>query len=283
MYNNQQTMKKPKYSIIMPTKNRGYCIWKSILSVQRQLFPDWELIIVDGNSSDNTIKVVEEFNDQRIKIVINTDDTGVSSARNFGIKQSHATYIAYLDSDDTLFDNWLLEMNSHIEAHNEKVLFIPNKNYVLQEKIGFRKYKIYKEKILFNNELTINDIIALKVECDTNGLIHRKDILNNEILWNEDLDHYEDYDFLLSIIEKYPDGISFVSQVLLTYKRTYGKDSLCSKAVYRDLISALTIIHTNHNTKLQWYPSLINKYKNLDKDEVTHGRTIIENIRERYS
>jgi glycosyltransferase involved in cell wall biosynthesis len=104
-------IKKPTVRIIIPTYNRSNSIESAINSVLKQTFNDFELIIVDDGSKDNTSKIVEKFiqKDSRIKYLYQKNN-GVASARNYGIIQDNPPqYIAFLDSDDIWF-------NHHLEA-----------------------------------------------------------------------------------------------------------------------------------------------------------------------
>lgn len=101
------------FSIIMPAYNSGRFIDKSIESVLRQTYQDFELIVINDGSKDNTQNVVESYinTDKRIKL-INIENNGVSNARNIGIKNSVGEYISFLDSDD-FYDSVFLEKMYH--------------------------------------------------------------------------------------------------------------------------------------------------------------------------
>lgn len=92
--------KKIQVSVIIPTYNRANIIGKSIQSVLNQTFNEFELIIVDDGSTDNTKKIVESFKDYRIVYKFLNENRGVAAARNIGISLSKAEYIAFQDSDD---------------------------------------------------------------------------------------------------------------------------------------------------------------------------------------
>lgn len=93
-------------SIITPTYNCGRFIAETIRSVQAQTYTNWEMIIIDDCSTDNTRKVVEQFaNDSRIKYHCLERNSGASVARNTGLKLAKGRWIAFLDSDDL----WLPE------------------------------------------------------------------------------------------------------------------------------------------------------------------------------
>ncbi len=92
-------------SIIMPSYNTGKYIAESIKSVQAQTYENWELIIVDDCSKDNTDSVVAEFQDKRIVYLKNEVNSGAAVSRNRALREAKGRWIAFLDSDDL----WLPE------------------------------------------------------------------------------------------------------------------------------------------------------------------------------
>lgn len=90
----------PLVSIIIPTYNRAFCLERAISSVIEQTFTNWELIVVDNNSADNTDNVINNFLDDRISIVKVFNNGIVAKSRNLGFKLAIGTFVAFLDSDD---------------------------------------------------------------------------------------------------------------------------------------------------------------------------------------
>ncbi len=90
----------PLVSIILPSYNRAKILKRAIQSVIDQTFSDFELIIVDDCSKDNTEEVVKNFHDHRIKLIRHERNKGAVAARNTGIKASKGKYVAFQDSDD---------------------------------------------------------------------------------------------------------------------------------------------------------------------------------------
>ncbi|MCX6197821.1 MAG: glycosyltransferase family 2 protein [Bacteroidetes bacterium] len=90
---------QPFFSVIIPTYNRANLIGKAIESVFVQTFAQWELVIVDDGSTDNTKEVVQAYNDKRINYVFQKNAER-SAARNNGIENATGKYICFLDSDD---------------------------------------------------------------------------------------------------------------------------------------------------------------------------------------
>ena len=94
------TSSSPLVSIIIPTYNRALCIDRAVSSVINQTLTDWELIIIDNNSTDNTIQIVNNFADKRISVTKIDNHGIISSSRNLGIDLARGTFVAFLDSDD---------------------------------------------------------------------------------------------------------------------------------------------------------------------------------------
>lgn len=102
-------------SVVLPTYNRAQFLSETIQSVIAQKFADWELVIVDDGSTDNTQDVVKGFTDSRIKYV-KQENRGVSAARNLGVSKTTAPIIAFLDSDDL----WLpRKLETQLKFFNE--------------------------------------------------------------------------------------------------------------------------------------------------------------------
>ena len=99
---------QPFVSVIIPTYNREGIIMESVKSVLEQTYEDFELIVVDDCSKDNTIKVLGSICDARLKIFKQEINSGACAARNRGIRESHGKIIAFQDSDD-LWDSTKLE------------------------------------------------------------------------------------------------------------------------------------------------------------------------------
>lgn len=108
-------------SIIMPSWNTGRFIAESIQSVIDQTYTNWELIIVDDCSTDNTDEVVTRFKDERIKYFHNKKNSGAALTRNRAMRVAQGEWIAFLDSDDL----WMPEKLEH------QINFMKENNYTL--------------------------------------------------------------------------------------------------------------------------------------------------------
>lgn len=104
-------------SIIVPIYNSEKYLRKCIDSILKQTYKDFELILVNDGSSDNSLVICKGYNDHRIRI-ISTENSGVSNARNMGIDIAQGEYIAFVDSDDSLPENALLKLHKTMIEHN---------------------------------------------------------------------------------------------------------------------------------------------------------------------
>jgi len=90
----------PAVSIILPTYNRASLISRTIRSVLAQTFTNFELIIIDDASTDNTMEIIRAFQDPRIRIIRHEQNQGEANSRNSGLANTTADYVAFIDSDD---------------------------------------------------------------------------------------------------------------------------------------------------------------------------------------
>lgn len=105
-------------SIIMPSYNTSKYIAKSIGSVLAQTYHNWELIIIDDCSTDDSVQVIESFKDERIRLLKNARNSGAALSRNYGLREAKGRYIAFLDSDDIWTESKLEEQLSFLKTNN---------------------------------------------------------------------------------------------------------------------------------------------------------------------
>src|SRR3954454_14751931 len=92
-----------KVSIVIPTRNRAELLSRAVRSVLRQTYPDWEVLIVDDASSDDTGDVVQHICDRRVRYWRHPVNEGVAADRNTAMAHSTGRYVAFLDDDDEWF------------------------------------------------------------------------------------------------------------------------------------------------------------------------------------
>lgn len=123
----------PFFSIIIPTYNRADIIGKTIESVRTQQFVDWELIIIDDGGADETKKVVDQFNDTKIKYFWKENGER-GAARNYGVEKASGEYVFFLDSDDLIYSNHLSHAFEKIGDLNKPEFFHSRYEEVYRDK-----------------------------------------------------------------------------------------------------------------------------------------------------
>ncbi|MDU1910875.1 glycosyltransferase family 2 protein [Fusobacterium sp.] len=141
-----------KISVIIPVYNTEKYLEKCLNSVLKQTLKEIEIIIINDGSQDQSEKILERYNvDQRI-IVINKSNEGVSKARNIGLKMSKGKYIYYLDSDDYIEENMLLEMYNKTEKENLDIVVC-----------DYWKENFFQKEYVKNLDIKENEIILGKL------------------------------------------------------------------------------------------------------------------------
>lgn len=107
----------PAISVVMPVYNVASFVADAIQSVLEQSFRDWELIIINDRSTDNSMEIVGRFHDPRIRVLEHPENRGVAGARNSGIRAARADIIAFLDADDSWAADKLAEHLAHLAAN----------------------------------------------------------------------------------------------------------------------------------------------------------------------
>lgn len=112
----------PQITIIIPTYNRANIIPRTLASVAAQSFLDWECIIVDDFSTDNTKEIVEQLckKDSRFMFLINEEKKGAQGARNTGLKHARYDWVQFFDSDDIMHEDLLDIIEKEIDTTNEQ-------------------------------------------------------------------------------------------------------------------------------------------------------------------
>ncbi len=120
-----------KVSVIIPAYNQGLYLKEAIQSVLDQTYPNFDLVIVDDGSTDDTAEVVHRFRDQRIRYIYQ-ENRGLSAARNTGIQHSDGELLTFLDSDDLFFPDKLEVLVAELEQHPE-VGFVAGQAVLIDE------------------------------------------------------------------------------------------------------------------------------------------------------
>lgn len=198
----------PLVSIITPCYNSDKFINETIKSVQNQSYQNWEMLITDDGSLDNSISIINDFikEDDRIKL-FKINNSGAAVARNNSIKQAKGTFIAFLDSDDL----WLPK------KLEKQIDFMLTNNYAFT----FSSYqRMNEEGVLLNNIVTANHKLSYKNMLSSNKIGCLTAIYNQNILgkvYMPLIRKRQDYGLWLSILKKV-DFAYGLQDVLASYR-----------------------------------------------------------------
>lgn len=184
------------FSIVIPTYNRARIIMKAVNSVNKQDYENFEIIVIDDGSTDNTRKVIENANVPKLHYFYKANGER-GSARNAGISKANGKYITFLDSDDILYTNHFSTALKVIDKFHSPEVF-----HLAYDMVDDKGNKITKRR---NLPPKVNNILLERNPLSCLGIFARKDIaLSN--LFNEDytLAGLEDWEWLLRLAIQYP-------------------------------------------------------------------------------
>lgn len=209
-------MHKPFFSIVIPTYNRGDLIGRCLDSIISQTYTNWEAIIVDNFSEDNTEQVVLSYQDDRIRFIKNHNNGIISVSRNKGIDMSKGDWICFLDSDDT----WMPRKLEILTYYTDKYDLIYHEYRTNQKKT--RPFQRTRSNLYTIGKMTIEQVLKrgdpIIPSC---AAVSRCSL--GETRFSEDKALYavEDYDFFLQMIDKHL-KIKHLKDVLTRYDVSTG-------------------------------------------------------------
>lgn len=207
-----QDIKKVVFSIIIPNYNRVRVISKAVNSVLAQNFIDFELIVVDDCSTDNSIEILSRIKDERLKVLKLTKNSGAAAARNYGIQKSTGTYISLLDSDDYYEPQFLQRTFSNINNTNKKVGFCwTGVRYFEGEQFSEFTWQPEVKKNTYNTLLH-----SLHIGTNS-GITFKREVFNTSGYFNEELPAAEDTEFFLRVSKSY--DFLVIPEVLINIER----------------------------------------------------------------
>jgi len=259
-------LEKELVSIIIPTYNRAHLIGETLASIINQTYANWECIIVDDNSTDNTLSVIENYakKDNRISFYNrpSSKPKGANSCRNFGFENSNGNYVLWFDSDD-IMDSKKLEIQvaslktSDFECSISACsVFDTETNKIIK----------YRNSLEINNILY--DYIEGKVDILTPSILWKKSFLNRlDSLFNEKLMAAQEWEFFCRVFMK-KTNYTVINTVLasirehsesISYNQSYSKTRHYNYVLARwYVLNNMRKLGLNTET-LESY--IVNKYK----------------------
>ena len=225
-------MKNYKISIITVTKNSEKFLLQNILSVKSQKYRNFEHIIVDGNSKDMTIKIINSHK-KSVKFIKNPKDKGLYHAMNVGIKKSSGDIIGILNSDDIYFKNTLKIVNDYFNKYRD---------------LDFLFGSVYKHKLLSGyNPNIINWSFGFYTTHSVGFFIKKKSQLKVG-LYDLKYNYSADYDLFLRMIKRFKlKGLSTIKSEIFGRFRPGG---LSSRINFLDYLIECNKIRLNNGQNI---------------------------------
>ena len=199
-------------SVIMPVYNSRKYLKYAIDSVLNQTYKNWELLIINDGSTDNSENIILSYNDDRIKYYFQKN-LGVSAARNLAIKYMRGTHFCFLDSDD-IFPPDSLQSRINIFHQNPDISFVDGVVLIKDYKMD-KIHRYYRPSFKGN---PYNQLIKMSEKCffGPSWMIKRNDDIN--YMFNPNMTHLEDLYFYLSISQN--GTYDYTNDTVLYYRTT---------------------------------------------------------------
>ena len=231
-----------KVSILVPVYNVELSLDKCIQSILKQTYKNFELVLVDDGSTDNSLSMCYEYaeKDKRIKVIKKESHTCLSDVRNVGIENATGEYIMFVDSDDYVCETFVEDMVEAIENKNVDVVRCKAREHKKDGSTSIENLRGYENRILKSNEIreliphliTHNDNIA----CYSWALIIKKNVLN--IRFNPSTYCLQDTVFFVELLLKSVSSIYFLDKPL--YEYCFNKNGTSNNAnIYFKYIDGL--------------------------------------------
>ena len=211
-------------SILMPVYNAEKYLNETIDTIKNQSFSNWELIIVDDGSTDNSKEICTKLmnDDKRIKYIFQ-ENLGVSHTRNVALENAQGKYIVFVDSDDLIHEDYLKILINSIEKNNSDISVC---NFIERKISNTGKIEDITREFYLKEVMEMSEMKDYIMDFGNSGLlnplwnkIYKREIIeNNNITFNEKVETGEDFIFNLQYFRK-TKKISFIKEMLYYYIR----------------------------------------------------------------
>ncbi|MTJ10461.1 MULTISPECIES: glycosyltransferase family 2 protein [unclassified Anabaena] len=204
----------PMVSVIIPAYNAAQFLPAAITSVQRQTCSDWELLIINDGSTDDTVAVVRQYQETDNCIhLIHQLNQGVSTARNLGIEKSKGQIIAFLDADDQWFPDKLQQHLQHFQSHPR--LGVSFSQVEILNQSGEPTGQVSSSRL---TDLKPEYLLSENPTTTTSNWVVRKEVFAQVGGFSPDMSYSEDLEWLLRVICTGVWEIAGINQVLTRYR-----------------------------------------------------------------
>jgi len=239
----------PYFSVCIPLYNKANFIKKTIQSVLHQEFTDFEIVICDDGSTDDSVNKVQQFNDDRIQL-IKQKNQGASEARNRAIKESNGEYIAFLDADDIWYPKHLSHLEYLIQNYKQAKLFATN--YEIQMPGGNKRLPFFSKQLSIGiiQDYFLASLTDILMTCYNSAVHHT--IFNEIGYFNPAYRTGQDIDFAIKANLTFK--LAYHDAVSVTYHRQ-TENNLAQSKLNQDRLNYIEAYkeEAKHNTSLARY------------------------------
>lgn len=190
----------PKISVILPVHNRADVLPRAIQSVIEQELREFELIVIDDGSTDDSVTVAESFEDDRVRVIQLGRNRGGNVARNEGIRAAKAPLIAFLDSDDRYLPNKLAWVAAEFDRQSKLGLLVDS--FIKVQPPGSRKAEVVRRNpVIEDREQFRTAVFTRRLWKATPSITVKREIALEAGLFDETLRRLQDFDFLIRVSE----------------------------------------------------------------------------------
>lgn len=239
----------PKVSIILPVYNAAATLRDTLNSIRQQTFQNYELIIVDDGSNDDSYQIAQQFqvNDPRIRI-IRQHNQGVVAASNRALELARAPYVARMDADDLMYPQRIAAQYDYLQQHPEVDLVGCQVKLFPEEQVqgGFREYMRWQNQCLSVEDMQDERYVELTIANPT--ICFRREVIQDIGAYREG-DFPEDYDLLLRLSQQ-GHQLAKVEQVLLAWRESESRLTRSDSKYSREAFDQLRANYLSQDPRL---------------------------------
>jgi len=252
-------------SVIIPCYNAGKFIGETIQSVLRQSFTDWEMIVINDGSTDDSEEIVKKINDPRIRLV-SKPNTGVSDSRNIGFEKTTGEFVCFLDADDLMADNFLEKRIRFLLSNSLHAIVGGKLIHIDEDGKNTGKISFTPDEHAIRQVLFFDPSIS---SCPSAFLIRRSFLVGYKIQFEKSLWSTADKLFLLQIALRVPfrevkGGELFYRTHSRSMSGLYSIDLVADNERYFQLVEEMNLVPPHLKNKfffVKWYNLSASNFK----------------------
>ncbi len=214
----------PRFSVVIPTYNRADSVLQTINSCFEQTFEDFEIIVIDDGSSDSTVAVLAACEDPRL-VVVSQDNAGPAAARNHGMRVAKGQFIAFLDSDDSWYPEFLDSVNTLLHETGDVLVY----GRIIVDR-GVDRYWVKPDRALGSEESIFDFLYVHGGFIQTSTMVIPR-ALSTKVQWDETVTYGDNDQFA---IDCWRTGIAFymLPRACTHYADSISDDALSQLPIY---------------------------------------------------